>query len=377
MKHIADYVSGRDNNFNLIRFLAAGSVVLAHSYVIVTGDRAASPLFYETGHGLGYHAVNTFFSASGFLIAQSWLRTPSLAEFIAARFLRLWPALAICALLLVFVFGPLLSQLPLSAYFASRDLYHFLPDVLSLLRTDVPLPGVTTPVPSDIGINAPLWTLKYEVICYITLATLGVLGLLATSRRALMTISLGMGMLMIASFFPLAHDPTHPLIHLVRFGLCFGFGVMAYLAADRIPLSLWGVVTTFLLAALTKGSLLYEVAFCLFTAYSALWFALVPSTLLRQFNRLGDYSYGIYIFAYPVQLLLFQRLPKLSPLELFAATVPITLTLSMASWHLIEKPCLSMRRQTAQVIARIMFHLTTMVRRLLRLKPDLPDRAEA
>lgn len=376
MKHIADHVSGRDNNFNLIRFLAASAVVLAHSFVIVTGQRSADPLYFVTGHGLGYHAVNVFFAASGFLIAQSWLRTPSLFSFMAARFLRLWPALVICTLLLVFVFGPLLSILPPADYFTSRGIIAFIPQVLSLLRTDIPLPGVNTPVPGDLGINAPLWTLKYEVICYISLATLGMLGLLTASRRFTIAISLIMGMLMLASLFPFAHDPTHPWVHLVRFGLCFGFGVIARIGASHIPLTLWGVAASFALAVLLHGTLLYEVGTCLFTAYATIWLALVPPPL-RHLNRLGDYSYGIYIFAYPMQLLLMRHLPRLSPLELFAWAMPATMLLSVISWHWIEKPCLQMRAQTAQFFDAILGGFGAMLGWRPRQKADLPDRAEA
>ena len=348
MKHISDYVSGRDNNFNLIRLLAAATVVFAHSFIIATGDRSAGPLIAATGHDLGYHAVNVFFSASGFLIAQSWLRTGSVPDFVAARMLRLWPALALCTFLLIFVIGPLLTSLPLTGYFSSPATYEFAPRVMSLLRPDVALPGVASPVPGDVGIDAPLWTLKYEVLCYVTLMLLGVAGIFSSSNRFHGVVGPLMLALLGASLLPIAHDVTHVWDHIIRFGLCFGFGVIAQARARHIPLTLWISALGFGMSVVLRQTAFYEMALCFFTAYTTMWLAFVPGSFIRAYNRLGDYSYGVYIFAYPIQILLMHVMPKLAGLGLFLRTMPIVLGLSVASWILIERPSLAHKKVLAE-----------------------------
>lgn len=346
MKRISDYVAGRDNNFNLIRFLAAGTVVFAHSFLIATGDRGAGPLIAATGHNLGYHAVNVFFSASGFLIARSWLNAGSVPGFMAARMLRLWPALAFCAIFLAFVIGPLLTALPLSSYFGSPATYEFIPQVLGLINADLPLPGVETPVPADASIDAPLWTLKYEVMCYTGVLLLGVFGMFSP-RRFRRSVGGLMMTLFVLSLLPLARDRSHPWEHMIRFGLCFGFGTIAYVEAKRIPLAFRGVVAALAAAVLLRPTVFYEFALYIFTAYTTIWVAFVPASFIRSFNRLGDYSYGIYIFAYPIQLLLMHFQPKSTPFELFMRTVPIVLALSVASWTFIERPSLRYKKALA------------------------------
>jgi len=350
---ISDYALGRDNNFNLLRFAAASAVVLSHSYILAAGERSAAPLTGSTGHDLGYHAVNVFFSASGFLVAASWLRAPCPIRFLTARVLRLWPALILCTLAIVFAAGPLLTSLPLPAYFVRPETWSFIPGVVSLLGTHLSLPGVMSPLAFDSAIDAPLWTLKYEFLFYLAIVGLGVLAFLLPRRFIGFAAGVLLLVLIGASFFAIAHDPTRPWVHIVRFGMCFGFGAFAALFAERIPLSVLGIAAAFLATVLLAATPAFEFAFCILTAYATLWAAFVPGGVLRGFNRLGDYSYGIYIYAYPVQLILLKYAPGLSAVSSFLATMLIVLPLTLASWHLVEQPCLRRKDRIAGALEEV------------------------
>lgn len=105
------------NNFSLIRLLAAASVVISHAVYLGTGDRV-EPLSGITRYNLGQHAVNVFFIMSGLMVAGSLDGSASLAHFVVARALRIFPALAVCAVLTAFLLGPWVTSLPLSGYFA-------------------------------------------------------------------------------------------------------------------------------------------------------------------------------------------------------------------------------------------------------------------
>jgi len=76
-------------------------------------------------------------------------------------------------------------------------------------------------------------------------------------------------------------------------------------------------------------------------AYIVLWLAYVPGGWLRAYNRVGDYSYGVYIYAFPVQQALIASFPDMGAMGVFLSATAITLPLAIASWHYIEKPALA------------------------------------
>ena len=95
-----------------------------------------------------------------------------------------------------------------------------------------------------------------------------------------------------------------------------------------------------LIAVVSHGTPLYEIALRTATAYGVLWFALVPAGPIRRFNLIGDYSYGIYILCFPIQQTLVMLYPEITPLKLLLASFPIVLALAILSWHFIEHPAL-------------------------------------
>src|SRR6266566_7260952 len=174
----------RANNFDALRLLAALSVVFSHSFLIAEGSEANEPFVWLTGNQciLGLVGVFVFFVISGYLVTESWCRSPAPGWFALRRGLRIYPGLmvnvAICALLI----GPLVTSLPLSAYFAGPELGDFLVKTLSLEPGPLALPGVLFADTSvGLHINGSLWTLRYEVMMYLMIIILGVLRMLRLS----------------------------------------------------------------------------------------------------------------------------------------------------------------------------------------------------
>jgi peptidoglycan/LPS O-acetylase OafA/YrhL len=338
---------GHDNNFNLIRVLAAISVALSHSYLTVSGDPSTRPLIAETGFSIGYHAVNTFFVISGFLVTQSWMRSSSIISFATARGLRIYPGIIISTLFVTFVLGTAMTALPATEYLTSPETYRYLLLTASLAEPSGTLPGLFLATPDPITVNGSLWTLRYEIICYVALAAVGVLGVLTRPRTfAAIAVTVGVGLLVL-SLLPIAHDNTIVLGHFVRFGLCFGLGVVAYQYRALIPVHWIGVVALIAITSLTFGQAMYPFLLYVTTAYATFWLAYVPKGKIRLFNKSGDYSYGIYIYAYPVQQTLIGLAPGLTPLQMFGGAVAASLPLAIASWHLVEHPTLRWKRPLA------------------------------
>ena len=185
---LEDHLSGRDNHLNLIRMVAAMAVLVSHAFPIALGEGAAEPLEALTGMALGGHAVAVFFILSGLLIARSFDRGSSHIRFLVARFLRLFPALIVVLVLTVLI-GATVSELSPGVYFATMDTLTYIPRNLSLAFLQYSLPGVFVENPGGSVINGSLWTLFYEVVCYIAVFGLGLIGLLR--KRAVFTAIFG------------------------------------------------------------------------------------------------------------------------------------------------------------------------------------------
>jgi peptidoglycan/LPS O-acetylase OafA/YrhL len=299
---------GRENNFLLLRLIAAAAVIVSHSYPIALGSSAMEPL-QQFGPTLGTVAVWAFFGVSGFLIFKSF-EGRSLGVFASARVKRVFPALIFVSLLSVFVMGPLFTSLPLRVYFAARGTWEYIPRAISLKWVTQALPGIFAGNPYP-AVNGPLWTLYYEVFCYVVLALAGLAGLLKRFPLFL---------LLCAIAYVIARDTIYaPLC------LAFVTGMVAYRYRGSIPA--WAVVIPWAAVLLTSAAMPAAVA------ATALWLSgLRPMPFTRR-----DYSYGLYIYGWPVQEILIHQMPWLSPTQLTLIALPIALLCAAASWHLVEE----------------------------------------
>ena len=109
---IATYMSRRQDNFLLLRILAALAVIYGHSFVLAKAD-GSNDIFLRNGWPMysGDIAVSMFFVISGFMVSGSFLARADLLEFAKARLLRIVPAFALVLVLCAYVVGPLMSTL--------------------------------------------------------------------------------------------------------------------------------------------------------------------------------------------------------------------------------------------------------------------------
>src|SRR5579872_3953443 len=179
----AEKALGRQNNFNLLRILAAIAVLISHAYPIAFGERTPEPLEPILGFSLGTLAVLTFFAISGYFISQSFNNKRGLVEFAIARVLRIYPGLFVVLLLTVVILGPMFTKAGLAEYFFNRDTVLYIPHNLRLWPLQYELPGVFGENPTPRVINGSLWSLAYEVACYFVVAVVGTIGLANNCRR--------------------------------------------------------------------------------------------------------------------------------------------------------------------------------------------------
>jgi peptidoglycan/LPS O-acetylase OafA/YrhL len=347
---LSRYASGRDNNFNLIRFLAAALVLFSHSWPL-TGT-GGEPLERLAGFSLGHLAVDVFFAVSGFLVTGSLLGRGRLGAFLRARTLRIFPALLVSSALTAFVLGAFLTTRPLSLYFRDIDTWRYaLQDATCWpWRIVYGLPGVFAHVPYPDAVNGSLWSLPFELDMYAALALAGLLaftGPRLLPERWLRPLVLASAVIMILAYTGneiFDYAPGFNRRQFIRLAALFATGASFYELRERIPLTRVAFAAS--LAALAASLVWGHVSRFLYPLaleYAVLWLAFVPAGAVRAYNRLGDYSYGFYLWAFPVQQCVVAWRPGTSLFALTALAIPPTLVLAVLSWHLLEAPMLALK----------------------------------
>lgn len=345
MVYLSDCYRDRDNNFNLIRMIAASCVLISHAWPLSGGGGGDEPLEALTGYSLGKISVFIFFVISGFLIAKSYERQPSLFTWARARVLRLFPALIVVLVLTTLVLGPLVTDLPLSTYFSQPETFLYVFRNLSLAFLQFDLPGVFQTNPFSPAINGSLWTLFYEVVCYGGVLVAGLLGALGNRWRMAAGLTAFFVLYLLVNLPQLADVVPFRLARLMFLGLPFAIGTAFYVWRDRLALhpaiSVGLIVATVLVPG---GSLFYEPLFMLALSHTVFVLGYLPKGAVLNYNRLGDYSYGMYIYAFPAQQLAVHLFGPMSPVTNILLAFPVSLIFAILSWNHIERPALVLAR---------------------------------
>lgn len=365
---LSSRVYGRDNNFNLIRMCAALIVLITHCFALTAGGRQFEPLIDTLGMTLGDIAVDVFFIISGFLVTASLLNRKSMIEFIWARILRIYPGLFAVLVLTVFVLGGAVTLLPLHDYYSSPQTYaYFVKNLLLVSGIEFSLPGVFETNPYAGVVNGSLWTIPYEVAMYaclvVALAMSGLLsrflwhfaGLFGLSgdgrtdsfaKHKEMAFTFGVVCygLISGAYVLLVTLYAGEWIRIVHLSFMFFVGASFYLLKDRIALSatvFWLFVAGLLVSVLNMYVFFVMYVFTL--AYILFYIAYVPAGVVRKYNRLGDYSYGLYIYAFPVQQAIILMVPGISVMALLLCSGVVSIFFAVLSWHLLEKRALGLK----------------------------------
>lgn len=329
----------RNNNFLLLRLAAAMSVVVGHSFPL-------SPKQCETCidhlravgspvplHGLG---VLVFFAISGFLILRS-ATTQGLQAFVRSRLLRILPGLAVCVVLTAFVIGPIYSTLRVEDYFGLLSPYDYVLRAISFTRHPAfELPGVAfTSTRFGTTVNGSLWTIPLEMRLYILAA---IVALASRYLRVPAWVAILSIVLLAAAVDTTTIVPDEDGY---RLAWLFGLGASMFACKRWIPMH-WTVMLLILLAWLiSRGTTVEAAAFNLLVAYGTMYLAFLPKLVLPPGIR--DYSYGIYLYAFPIQQMVGHAFPSFGPYALMTACIPLVWMAGMASWFAVESPALKFK----------------------------------
>lgn len=335
------------NNFDFFRLMAAISVWYSHCFSLM---KQADPLSrLSSFESFGSLGVTIFFIISGYFVTMSYENNQSILRYAKNRFLRIFPALCAVVLASVFILGPLVTSLSLHDYFTHSQTWRYLRSLL-IFPLQYELPGVF-PNNTVTTINGSLWTLQHEVRLYGVIALLGVLGILRP--RLMWGILLGLYAIRLYGAFFHLHLNDRLLTRkwgdlemAVRLASQFMAGSLLYLARERLALRkdyfalamLACIASPFL--PVIYGRLLFDLAF----AYAVIYLGFLKLPLLPAASRWGDFSYGFYLYAYPMQQLSLHLLGNNPNFAVFLyASFMATLLCAILSWQLVEKPALRLK----------------------------------
>jgi len=364
---LEDRFSSRANSIGFMRHALAVFVLVGHTWPLGFGLPSLGSPAWHKQTDLGTMSVYGFFVLSGFLITASGLKF-GIGRFGWHRFLRIFPGFWVCLLVTAIAIGPI------AALLESRSLHDYFTHPWGPLRyvavnwstsmDQFSISGLLTTTPSAGGkpgaFDGSLWSLKYELLCYVLVGILAVTAIIKRVRVAVVGLALagyaGLVWYVVSHGEWLLQTPhlgaygPYPVIgafsrgRLLVLGTLFLIGATAKLYSHRLPLHpLLGAVATAALAlGLWQGGFLV-VGLPAF-AYLLLYATVALPRLLHPIGRRRDYSYGIYIYAFPVQqLIALAGGARLGIAGFIAASVLGTLALAVPSWHLIERPAMALK----------------------------------
>lgn len=326
--------------FDVLRIALAILILAWHCLLLTYGERhfvGMDGFFIQAKFLL----VPLFFTLSGFLVAGSAIRLRSVKTFLVFRSLRIFPALMVEVTLCAVLLGPLVTSLPLAQYFTDRQFFEYFGNIVGRVRFE--LPGVFADNPYPRTVNGSLWTLQPEFYCYLLMA--GIMALKLVYNRALYSVAFLLSIFALAVLdfkFHIGMPGAAKFWWLIVY--CFFVGIFFFHWKEKIYVNPLLGGASFILATwmLNQPGLGY-----LSTLPACYTICCIGMTRMPEFRLLksGDYSYGIYLFGYPIQQTVMHFFPKTdSWILLFVVALALSWGFAALSWHYVEKPAIKFKK---------------------------------
>ncbi len=332
------------NNYDLLRILAAFCIIFYHSFALIGATHREPLVMFSGGRtNFSFIGLSTFFCISGYLIAKSAAKSPTVANYLWKRLLRIQPLLVATCILTVFLLGPFLTELPLKNYFGEGHTYSYFRNVLPMFGIQFTLPGVFVHHLADKGVNGSLWTLIVEERMYL-LMTVVFLYRKDKSRYLIFLIVLLNAFYLVNRYF--FYGELLPYFSNVAFfySLLFLNSAALYLLNFRFKKSLFFVISSAFICC-CMGVVFPQLDFIYFISIPLLINGLAKIKGKTNYaGKYGDFTYGTYVFSFPIQQVLVSK-GVTNPYLLFGVTICIVFPMAVLSWNLIEKRFLRLKHK--------------------------------
>jgi peptidoglycan/LPS O-acetylase OafA/YrhL len=331
----------KNNAFDFVRLVAAVMVVFGHSgYLYGSKEIGWEAKYFDNMHS-GTLAVWIFFGISGFLVTMSWQRSNGIVDFIIKRAKRIFPGFWVNLFVCAFVFAPVIYFLKNKTFINFWELNGF--DIWKFVSNNLDGEIKSGSIGSDVGgINGPLWTIHYELRSYLVLGLIGLAGFVNTSRKWFM--------LCLAVFFQIIRAvysfvPEFATFYNVWFGdqrilmflsmFFWGSAIALYLEKYKPNLVVFGLSVILILLGTRFNFLPLVFPFCFVYTILFLCFVLPIQNISK---KIGDLSYGIYLYHWPVRIALqFMGVQAMGLFWLFGLNLICTIPFAFLSWNFVEK----------------------------------------
>lgn len=347
---LAEAADASDNGFNLVRLATALTVAYFHAYMTTGTIPALEPLgkLFSPAADTGRLSLAVFFLISGFFVTRSWINDPHLGRFAARRAARLLPALAVCVPLMTLC-AVLFFSAPEAHGIFSRDTWQYILTNVGLHGLRFVIPDTEWHINGVLGgqaINAPLWTLFWEGRMYVMVALLGMAAALPLRQWFMGCAAF---LLLATQLFP---DVASGYVWETQLWSMFLVGMLCCTLAAQLRVGPVQVACAVVFVAInwTRTASMGPTGFTWFgLALVCTALALSAGSTRMQrwaYLRRHDYSYGIYLYHWPIMTMLKAAIPSMTALPMIAAGIGLTIPMAMLSWHLVEAPAMrAMRRQ--------------------------------
>lgn len=353
---------GHTTGFDYLRIALAIAVVMHHS-LVVTDQPLTEWLWRYWPRGFLATLLPAFFALSGFLVAGSLIKRASIPAFVAMRVLRVGPALAVEVLLSAFLIGAVMTHLPLSEYFTSPLFWKYFLNIIGHVQYVLPGMFETNPFPDVI--NQSLWTIPYELDSYAWLIFLSLFGFIKNRRMLIAVIGLLMTLGTIWLFIRFKPEWQESPVDGRALVVAFLVGIALQYFGDRIRLNGWVALAAFLWGGLLLLDVRLSFLGVIPIAYTTVYLGLLNPPR-RTWLLTGDYSYGLYLFAFPIQQAQVALMPAYAS---WGYNVAIALVAGLGyaafSWWGVEKPILSKKRDAAAFADRLWANTLALWRRII------------
>lgn len=353
------------NNFDLIRFVLASAVIFCHCFVVYYGYGTFTKTepFMVMSQGqisIGSVAVDFFFIISGFLIVKSFEYSKTNNQYFIKRVLRIYPGFIVAFLISILLVGFVgaLHHDSFSDYWQYLRNLHKKEEFVHLFTLQSPNENHYFRKMPQVGVNNSLWTIQDEFICYLLVPLMGLLGFFKRNWLFIAAFIVVYGLLFFqlkGLIFPFKERNNIFLVnpyHLPRFISYFLAGACCYIFRERIIRSKFIAALAFIAIAFSFVWIkCVDLVLPIAGTYLLFYVAYHPFLQFSAFSKKGDYSYGLYLYGWPVQQVIMYFFGTYSnPFRIFFIAYPVALVFAFLSWHLIEKRFLYFKRKKTSLV---------------------------
>lgn len=332
---IENLLEKENNNLDLIRIFLACLVIICHSPTLNGPSHFwIDPIsFFFSISNSGAIAVKLFFFISGLVVTNSYLKNRNAIYFIISRFFRIIPALFFLIIITIFIVGPTLTTLPLNKYFNDPSVFLYFRNNIFFHLADY-LPNIFENNFYPNVINGSLWSLRYEVMCYIWILIFFII--LRKKNKYLLNIPIAI--IIIDSILPtrILLNNLGEDVAIYTLPASFAFGALLAVNSEKLKLNSLTILITIVLGLIFHSTQFNQISFIFASSIVVLYIS--SNKYILKFKPQNDISYGIYLWGFLIQQTLYNFTGHIYTGYHCLFSIIISSILGYISYIYIEKP---------------------------------------